>query len=299
MPEEKDQSASAPQVFDAQFFAELERLELVARKVLHGHIRGERRSRRRGFSVEFMDFRPYHQGDDLRYIDWNLYGRLERFYIKLFVEEEELNLYLLIDTSASMGLYGKLTQAKRIAGALAWIVLMSNERVMVGVFDQRLDLVVRPSRGRGKVWPLLRSLEGLSAEGGTNLVRAAEVLLSRYRHPGLVVAISDFLDPAAAQGLKLLAGFGHQLAVIQILAREELDPPLEGDLSLVDVESGEQVEVSMGEGVLRRYKERLAALREELSRIAARSKGDYYLVTPDTPLRELIFGTMRQRGLVR
>ncbi|MCH7471730.1 DUF58 domain-containing protein [bacterium] len=286
---------------DAAFLAELEGLRILSRKVFRGQIRGERRSRNKGQSVEFVDYRQYLQGDDIRRIDWNLYGRLERYYIKLFEEEEDLRLYLIIDSSASMD-YGnpnKFDHARKLAAALAYIVLSNLETVSVSVFSGGYDVMSTPMRGKGKIHPIIRKLNELEAGGDSQLSAAAARFTAHTRKSGVVCVLSDFFVSEGIDSIAPLLGPGHQIELIQVLSPEEAKPQLTGDLELIDAESGGGVEVSMGVHVMRRYHQRLSALQEELKKFALRSGGDYFLCNTAMPMREFIFGMLRTGRLVR
>lgn len=286
---------------NSAFLGELEGLRVLSRKVFRGQMRGERRSRNKGQSVEFVDYRPYIKGDDIRRIDWNLYGRLERHYIKLFEEEEDLRLYVLLDCSASMD-YGdpnKFDHARRLAAGLSYIVLSNLETVSVSVFAGGYDIVSTPTRGKGKIHPILRRLNGLEAAGDSELSAAAARFAAHTRKSGLVCVISDFLTTEGIEAIAPLLGAGHQIELIQVLSPEEANPQLTGDLELVDKETGEGVEVSMGVHVMRRYHQRLAALQSELKSFALRSGGDYFMCNTATPLKEFIMGALRTGRLVR
>jgi uncharacterized protein (DUF58 family) len=291
--------ASGP--IDSAFLVEMEGLRLLSRKVFRGQMRGERRSRNRGQSVEFVDYRPYLRGDDLRRIDWNLYGRLERHFVKLFEEEEDLRLYILLDCSASMdyGSPSKIDAARRLAAALAYITLSNHETVQVNVFAGDYRMLTTPSRGKGKIHPLLKRLNELKAEGGSQLSVAASRFSAATRKNGLVVVISDFLMPEGIESIAPLLGGGHQIELVQVLAPEEANPKLTGDVELVDMETGEQVEVSMGPGVLRKYHQRLTALQSELKSFSRRGRGDFFAYVTSTPLKEFVMGGLRQGKLVR
>ena len=286
---------------DSAFLAELDGLRMLARKVFRGQMRGERRSRYKGQSVEFVDFRPYIQGDDLRRIDWHTYGRLERFFIKLFEEEEDLRLYVILDCSASMdyGTPNKFDHARRLTAALAYIVLANLETVAVSVFAGHYAMLSTPTRGKGRIHPLLRKLNDLAALGPSSLGGAASRFAAQTRKNGVVCVLSDFLTGERLETIAPLAGLGHQVELIQILAPEEANPQLTGDLELVDAETGASEEVSMGQAVLRRYHQRLGALQSELKTFARRCGGDFHVCVTSQPLREFILGPLRTARLVR
>ena len=286
---------------DAAFLGELEGLRILSRKVFRGQMRGERRSRNKGQSVEFVDFRPYIKGDDLRRIDWNLYARLERYYIKLFEEEEDLRLYVILDCSASMdyGTPSKFDHARKLAAALSYIVLANLETVSVSVFSGSYDLISSPTRGKGKIMPIISKLNALEAEGQSMLAAGVARFAAHTRKSGLVAVISDFFTTEGIEAIAPLLGVGHQIELLQVLSPEEANPQLAGDLELIDAESGEGVEVSMGVHVMRRYHQRLSALQAELKSFALRSGGDYFLCNTATPLKEFVMGPLRTGRLVR
>ena len=195
------------ELLSADFLTQLERLSLLSRRAFRGRVKGERRSPRKGISVEFSDYRPYGVGDDLRYVDWNVYARLDRLYLKLFVDEEDLCLHLLVDASASMG-FGepsKLDYAARLAGALGFVGLVNLERVGVGVVRDRMAEGLSPARGRSQAIPL-HGLPRPPARGRADLAeRRARRLRAARREAGLAVLISDLMDPGGYErGLKAL-----------------------------------------------------------------------------------------------
>ncbi len=286
---------------DSAFLAELEGLRVLSRKVFRGQMRGERRSRNKGQSVEFVDFRPYMQGDDIRRIDWNLYGRLERFYIKLFEEEEDLRLYILLDHSASMN-YGspnKFDEARKLAAALAYIVLANSETVSVSVFSSSYDLITTPTRGKGKIHQIIKGLNNMETGGESMLGAAAGKFASQTRKSGIVCILSDFLTPEGIGSIAPLLGLGHQIELFQVLAPEEANPQLTGDLELVDMESGLSEEVSLGQNVMRGYHQRLNALQAELKAFALKSGGDYFMFNTSEGVTNLVRGVLRKARLVR
>lgn len=255
-------------LLEPEFIRRLARLRLAVRRRFRGATAGARRSRNRGSSAEFAEHRPYYPGDDVRRIDWNAYARLEELVLRLFVAEEDLSLYLLIDTSASLGVGTppKLDTAKRLAAGLGYVGLSGSERVAVVPFAAHLARPLPPSRGRRRVGPLLRYLDALEPSGATDLSRAVDEFLARAPRPGLVVVLSDFLDPGGfARPLDRLLAERHEPVLFHLLDREELDPTPGGDLTLVDSETGRTVEVSLDERAVRAYRARLEAFVAELA----------------------------------
>ncbi|HLU48645.1 MAG TPA: DUF58 domain-containing protein, partial [Planctomycetota bacterium] len=180
-------------LLDQDFIARLERLELVSRKIVSGKLKGERRSRRRGSSTEFADFRPYVPGDDLRFLDWNILGRLDRLFLRVFLEEEDLWLDILVDASESMrwGDPDKFTYARRVAAALGYIGLVQQDRVRVSAFSSRLRPIFGPARGRRQAKRLLEQLESLDVERGegTHLAPSFERFARTGGRTGIAVVV--------------------------------------------------------------------------------------------------------------
>jgi len=290
-----------PTVFDEAFLRQLERLLLIMRAPVRGGLKGGRRSVKRGQSVEFADYRDYSMGDDLRQLDWNVYARLERLFVKLFVEEEDVTVSLLIDASASMagGRPEKLLFAKRAAAALGYIGLASEDRIAVSSLGGRGARRQVALRGSGRVFRLLSTLSGISAaEGPTDLVAAARHAAAQLSGRGLVILISDLLDPAADKVIRELAATGSELIILHVLSPEEVDPPLEGDFRLVDAETGEGVDVTLDMATLDAYRQRLADWRADLADVAARRRATYVELTSDVPLADLVFAELRRRRVL-
>jgi len=331
----------------------LERLSLVARHVRAGRVVGERRSTKRGASVEFADYRDYTRGDDLRRVDWNIYARLERPFVKLFEEEEDLAVHVLLDGSGSMdwggesanervsesasqrigesanerigesanrrvgesasqrmGESNKWVYARRLAAALGYVALVAGDRLTVANLQSpisnlqppisNLQSRFGPVRGRGQALRLFEWLEGLEAGGTTDLnagLRGYGVAGGRL---GLVVLISDLFSPAGyVEGLTSLAARGHEVTVMHVLAPDEVEPPLAGDLRLLDVETREVQEVTIDGGMRALYRRRLAAWREEV-RAACRARDVRYVpVETDTPFGRVVLYDLRRAGLLR
>jgi uncharacterized protein (DUF58 family) len=290
-----------PTVFDEGFLRQLERLLLLVRAPVRGGLKGGRRSVKRGQSVEFADYRDYTPGDDLRQLDWNVYARLERLLVKLFVEEEDLTVTLLLDASASMagGHPEKLRFAKRAAAALGYVGLASEDKISVSALGGRSARRQVALRGSGRVFRLLTALSGIAvAEGPTDLVAAARHAAAQLRGRGLIVLLSDLLDPGAETVIRDLAATGSELVILHILGPDEIDPPIEGDLRLVDAESGERVDVTLDLATVDAYRGRLAAWQAGLADLAARRAAAYVPLTSDVPLADVIFAELRRRRVV-
>ena len=290
-----------PTVFDEAFLRQLERLLLLMRSPVRGGLKGGRRSVKRGQSVEFADYRDYALGDDLRQLDWNVYARLERLFVKLFVEEEDVTVTLLIDASASMasGHPEKLLFAKRAAAALGYIGLASEDRVAVSALVGRTARRRAALRGSGRVFRLLADLSAIEAvDGPTDLVVAARHAAAQLHGRGVVVLLSDLLDPAADKVIRELAATGSELIVLHILSPDELDPPLEGDLRLVDAETGAQVDITADLATIDAYKARLAAWKAGFADLAAKRRASYVDLASDVNLADLMFAELRRRRVL-
>jgi uncharacterized protein (DUF58 family) len=290
-----------PTVFDEAFLRQLERLLLLMRSPVRGGLKGGRRSVKRGQSVEFADFRDYALGDDLRQLDWNVLARLEKLFVKLFIEEEDVTITLLLDGSTSMatGRPDKLQFAKRAAAALGYIGLASEDKVAVTVLGGRMARRRTSLRGSGRVLRLLGDLSAIEAASGpTDLVAAARHAAAQLSGRGVVILISDLLDPAADRVIRELASTRSELIVLHVLAPDELDPPLEGDLRLVDSETGESVDVTADLATIDAYRTRLAAWKASFAQLAARRQATYVDLASDTPLNDLIFAELRRRRVL-
>ncbi len=281
--------------------ARLERLELVTRKVFRGRMKGERRSRRKGQSVEFADFRSYVHGDDPRFIDWNLYARLDRLFIKLFQEEEDLHFFALIDSSASMD-FGEPTKffaAKQIGAALGYVGLCRADRIQVSALGPAGN-AAPVLRGRGNVYGLLEYLNGIKPEHNVSLAEGVRNFCLRATGAGVVVLISDLLDKQGYESaLRMLMSRRMDIYVVHVLAPEDLDPDLAGDLRLVDCEDGHETEITVSKRLLQKYKETVASFQEQVRTFCSRRSITYLPVRSDQPVERLVTGYLRQRGLVR
>jgi uncharacterized protein (DUF58 family) len=293
-------AATRQSFFTPEFLAQLERLSLLSRRVFRGSVKGERRSPRRGHSVEFADYRQYGVGDDLRYVDWNIYGRLDRLHVKLFVDEEDLCLHLLVDGSASMG-FGtptKLEYAARLAGALGFVGLVSFERVGVGILRERVSEGWPPTRGRNQSVNMLNFLTGLRAGGRTSLNDALADYAVRSREAGLAVVLSDFLDPGGFEnGVRALLERRFDVHLVHLLDPAEMNPTLAGDLRLEDVETGELRDLTVDGEAIRAYRDRLYQFLERIETFCRTKEIGYHRVITDTPVEEFVMAQLRGRVL--
>ncbi len=289
-------------VLDAEFLRRLERLALSAKRVHLGAAKGERRSKRKGSSVEFADYRDYVQGDDLRFVDWNVAARLGNLYLKLFQETEDLTLHVLVDASRSMA-YGaprKIDFACKMAAALGYIALVGLDRVAVEAFSSEGRRQLLPCRGKASARKLFAFLEGVEAGGATQLEASCRSYVLRQRAKGIAVLISDLMDPEGFEGcLRRLVLSGSDLYVIHLLSREEVDPPMTGDLRLVDCETDEFTEISVSRTLLKRYRENLQGFQEAVRQACLARDIAYVPAVSDMPFERLTLDVLRRAGALR
>jgi len=293
--------ASRKPLLDDDFIARCEKLSLISRAVAHGRIRGERRSRRRGFSTEFADYRDYAPGDDLRYLDWNIYGRLDRLFIKLFEEEEDLTVCILLDTSESMvsGDPEKFRYARQVAAALGIVALSTGDRVGIWPFDSDLRTPFRPLRGRRHGPLMLKWLEDLDCGEGTGLERSLRSFQAVAPSRGMVILISDLLDPGGTTDvLKLIAGGRRDSYVFHLLSPDELDPQVAGDLRLVDIEDRTTTEISVTRALLDGYRDTVAEFLSRVRETCSRYQIQPLFTSTAAPFDEVVLGYLRQRRML-
>ena len=278
----------------------LERLQLVSNRTHGASSHGGRRSKQRGTSVEFADYREYSRGDDLRQIDWNVYGRSERLFVKLREDEESLTVHLLVDCSRSMdyGRHNKLHYARRLAAALGYAALCSQDRVEAAGFSERLTTHLPPLRAKGQTGRLFNFLADLRPAGGTDLNAALRAYASMHRRSGLVVLISDLLNPGGLEGLVGLLDRGFEAVLLHILDPLEIDPDPAGEVELYDRENGERLRISLDTATVDAYRRRLASWIEETEAFCAKRLIRYLTVSTALPLDELVFRQMRGRKIV-
>jgi uncharacterized protein (DUF58 family) len=296
-------------LFDREFREKLGRLRLLTRKPLPGRQHSERRSPRTGASLEFAEHRNYSGGDDPRTLDWNAYGRLDRLFVKLFHEEEDMQVLLLIDASASMrwkpddasaSRPSKYDQARRIAAALADIALSSLHRVSVCLFHGSVGARSGASRGQHNLHPLLRFLEHTPPPGAlTDLEASLREVASSTRRRSLAVVLSDFFDPrgGSQSALSALLQRRFDVVAIQVLDPREIDPALRGDLLLIDDEDGSEARFTVSDAVLRRYRESVAGHNAALETFCRGKQIPFSRALATDPFDAVVAGLLRDRVL--
>ena len=293
------------ELLGSHLMGSLDKLDIVARKMFSGKTQGERRSRRKGQSVEFADYRQYSSGDDLRFIDWNVYARLDKLFMKLFLEEEELTVGIAIDASASMefGNPNKFDFSRRLAMALSYISLSNHNKVSLFTFNGNGINRLTNVRGKRRTRDVGKWLLDQTASGGTDFVEACKVISTARLGRGVLIVISDFLHKEGVQqGLKYLVGGGWDVFVIQSLSPEELDPlstGLEGDLKLEDSETGEVCEITATVPLVNAYKKRLHVYCDKIREDCTRCGVGTVRVSTDVDMEQLLVEYLRGRGLIR
>jgi len=296
----------AERIFDEKTLRKLEQLTLVANRVRAGAIKGERRSSRRGTSIEFADYRNYVRGDDLRRVDWNIYARLQRPFIKLLEDEEDLAVYLLLDASSSMDWprsgdqnLHKFLYAQRVLAGLAYIAFGSGDRLTVTVLRQDGQSRWGPFRGRAHALNLLHWLEKAYTRGPIDLNQSLREYAMRTNRAGLVIILSDLMSPEGYEdGLRALQGRGHEVAVIQVLSPDEVNPEIVGDLKLIDVETGIPQDVTVDNEMLALYQQRFQTWQNDIASYCTRRGIHYAATETSTPWEQLILSELRRISVV-
>jgi uncharacterized protein (DUF58 family) len=294
--------AADNQLLDPEFMARLERLDIVSRKIFAGRMKGERKTKRKGESVEFADYRNYVVGDDLRFLDWNIFGRLDRLFIKLFLAEEDLHVSVMIDSSGSMdwGEPNKALYALRVAAALVYIGLVNYDRMTVCAFGDGLESELAGIRGRRLMHRVIAYLQQLEFAGPGDFSGACRQFTIRHRQKGVVIVLSDFLDKGGFEsGFRYLLARELDVYAIQVLSPEEIQPELAGDLRLVDVEDEDEAEVTVSRALLNRYRQNLQTYCSTLKRYCSRRGINYLFTSTDVPFDQLVLNYLRSRGLLK
>jgi len=290
------------ELLDGKFMARLDALDVFSRKVLQGKLQGERRSRRRGQSVEFADHRPYVEGDDLRFVDWNIYGRLDQLFLKIFLEEVDLSVHVLLDASASMSLGepSKYLATRKLAAALSYVGLANNCRVTVSRFADGLAGQLANMRSRNYVHRMADFLLSGETEGESDFEKSCRQLVAGRIGTGIVIVISDFLfKQGYEQGLRRLISSRYELYAMQVLSPQETDPQISGDLKLIDVEDRDAAEVTVNASVMKYYKNALASYCNELKDFCTRRGATYVLANSSAQVEMLMLNYLRKIGLLK
>ncbi len=306
--------AAAPEddgdLFDDDFQRKLDVLALVSRRVASGRTRAERRSKKTGSGIEFADHREYAPGDDFRTLDWNVYQRTGRLLVRLFEEEEDLSVYVLLDQSRSMGVRmatargtpgtSKLRYGKQLAAGLAYVALAGLDRVSVLSFSSQMEERLAPTRGKNRIFRVFDFLRPLRADGQTGLRDALRTFAAQNKRRGLAILISDLYDPAGfEEGIDQLRFAKFEPFVLHLVDPAEAEPRLHGDVRLVDTETGEARDLTVTPRLLQRYRAAHAAYRKRIADYCGEKHVPYHALPIDVPFDDAILGVLRRGGLVR
>jgi uncharacterized protein (DUF58 family) len=300
-------------LFDKEFLRKLESLAFISHRIHRGMARGAHASVRRGTSLDFADYRTYQPGDDFRTIDWGIFGRLDRLFVRLYAEEEDLTVHLLLDSSASMS-YGtppKFDYARRLAAALGYVGIGSLDRVGVTTFGAGLQGALAPRRGRAQLFHLLEHMSGLRPSGGTDIAKSLEDYARRSRSPGLAIVISDLLDdskPASGgaksasggvldgyrRGLRALQFHDFEVVLVHVLDRDEIAPDEQGALRMTDMETGQTISLSVDRPLLAAYRANVMGFFGEVEAFCLKNRIEYLRTATIVPFEDVVVRYLRQ-----
>ena len=289
-------------LFDERFLKKLEYLYIVSKKVFAGRTRAERRTRKVGSGIEFADYRDYVPGDDFRYLDWNIYSRIDRLLLRLFEEEEDLHIYLLLDTSDSMqmGTPPKLRYGMQVAAALCYVGLANLDRVSIITFSDGLRERLPPARGKGRIFKVFDFLRSVAPGGRTRLSDSLRSFVHQNKRRGLAVLITDFYDPDGyEEAVNLLRYNRYEPFAIQVVDPGEMRPRLKGDLQLIDCETGEIREITVSQRLLDAYVREHERYCQELAEFCTAKQVPLFRAETSIPFDELVLRIFRKGGFLR
>jgi uncharacterized protein (DUF58 family) len=299
--------AGDDELFDDDFQRKLEYLALVSRRVFAGRIRAERRTKKTGSGVEFADHREYQAGDDIRYLDWNVFQRFDKLLLRLYEEEEDLAIYFVLDASASMAFAGtgagagrKLTYAKRITAALAYVALANLDRVEIVTTNDRVMGRMPETRGKARIFKIFRFLRETKPAGITNLEDALRAFVAQHKRRGIVVLVSDLYDPAGFErGINVLRYNKFEPFVVHVMDPEEARPKLQGDVLVYDCETGDEREVTVTGAVLERFAKAYEEYVAQIEKFCSAKQVPYVRADVSTPFDEMVLRVFRRGGFLR
>jgi uncharacterized protein (DUF58 family) len=289
-------------LLDPAFMNRLDSLDVLSRKILQGKLHGERRSKRRGQSVEFADYRPYVAGDDLRFVDWNIYGRLEQLFLKLFLEEQDLTVHIVVDGSASMSLGepSKELFIKKLTAALGYVSLVNNNRVTISFFADGVKGQLANMRGRNYLHKMAEYLLSTECDGLSDFDNSCRQIAAGRIGSGVMIVLSDFLfKDGYNSGLRRLIGNRYDVYAIQVLSAQELTPDLTGELKLIDVEDTDVAEITVSAALVKYYKKNVTAYCNELRSFCTRRGAVYVLANSADSVESLVLNYLRRIRLLR
>jgi uncharacterized protein (DUF58 family) len=289
------------ELFDDDFQRKLDYLAIVSRRVFKGRFRAERRTRKSGSGVEFADHRDYVPGDDFRYLDWNVYRRLGRLLVRLYEEEEDLSIYIVVDSSSSMGFGNrrKFVYAQRLAAALAYVGLSNLDRITIVGDTNEIEARMPTARGKARIFKVLQFLRALSPDGNTDMGDAMKTFVAQHKRRGLVVLLSDLYDPHGFErGINVLRYNRFEPLVLHIIDHDDARPKIAGDVRLYDCETGEDREVTVTPKVLTRFRSAYLEYVADIKKFCTERQVSYVPADVRVPFDELVLRVLRRGGLV-
>ncbi len=290
------------EIFDEAFLKEIEKLYIISKKVFAGRLRAERRTKKLGSGVEFAEHRDYTPGDDFRYIDWNIYGRMDRLFLRLFEEEEDLHVYILLDVSNSMtmGDPPKFYYGMQLGAALAYIALSNLDRVGIVPLADRVVGRLPPTRGVGTIFKIFEFLKQTPIGGPTQLEPSLRTFIHQNQRRGVAVLLSDFYDPAGyREAINTLRYNKYETYVVQVYDLKEVRPQLMGDLNLVDCETGEAREITVSPKLLTDYAREHDRYCQEIERFCTERGVPFFRTHTGLPFQDLILEIFRMGGFIK
>ncbi len=280
-------------MLDRHFLERLERLTIHWQRSFPGLVGGHNRSNFAGGGQEFLDHRNYHQGDDLRAVNWRAFMRLDKMFLKMFQIEPRVPVRLWLDTSESMTVAGKFDYARQLAAALCYVGLVRLDTIEVLPFSDTIHESKTCGGGRQRFTPLSRYLEALKPGGTSHFMQVSKQFLNDYPQRGLVIVISDFLDESDChKALQYVADYGNELMLIQLWADEDRTPPWSGEFDFIDAESQTRLHIHVDADSRKQYTEAFDKFSESLKTLAVRNNGKYTGLATSMPLEDAIFGSM-------
>jgi len=289
-------------LLNSKFLHQLDSLKIISKRAKKVFFQGERRGKKAGSGLEFIDYQEYQVGDDYRYIDWHLFSRLEQLFVKLFVEEENLRVHLIIDESESMsgGDPSKIDYACQLAAALGYIALVNLDEVGSTTFSSQLKKTLPPRRGKPQVFNLFNFLEGITAQGKTSFNLCLEEFSRRQRKAGMVVVLSDLLDPMGyEEGLLSLRSRGWEVCLLHILEENEVRPIENGEVVLIDKETHQRIETIIDKVMGQKYEEELKDFFQRVESFCQYYEINYLRVLTSFSLINFIFQNLRKRQVLK
>jgi uncharacterized protein (DUF58 family) len=288
------------EILDTEFLEKIEKLRLAVKKIRIISNVGERKSPKTGKGTEFSDYRTYQIGDELRYLDWNIYARFEKFLVKLFEEEEDLEVHILLDSSLSMdfGIPTKFFYGKKLALAFSYLSVSSWEKVTFTYFQDDIKGIIPLERKRENIFKLLDQLNKLKAEGKTNLNEAIKKYVSSLKKKVLLLIISDFLSPYK-DGILYARYKKLPVYLIHVISEEEISPPYEGNLQLIDSETNEIINLYLDKSLIENYKKTLDNFLKDIESFSIKTNVEYMRTSTSIPVEDLLLRYLRMGGWLK